>query len=110
MYTGDTLDGHSAGNPPDHEQRECGSPSGKHGGDREDRRGGDEQDFAAEAVGCGSGHQRAQQTAQQCATVGPTDLPRRSQLKELLIERFGAADDYEVVAEKQPAQRRYCRQ
>ena len=75
MYIGREVrgqaDGHAAQHAPDHEDGEGLRQPVADRGDGEQERGQDEQPLASELVAQRAGHQRAEEAADQGATVGP---------------------------------------
>ena len=108
IYTGDTLDAIPMATPPAIRQTTNSVNVGAHPVSTEES-----AKIAAEAI---NSTLRPKRSAAAPATSEPNrhpnnaqllahpDLPRRHQVKEFLIERFGAADDYEVVAKEQATQ------
>ena len=78
---GGKADGHSAGDAPHDEHGEDRSPAGEDGGKREQQRREKQHFFAAEAAAHHARDERADETADERATVGPTD------------EMFGVRDE-----------------
>ena len=76
---------------------------------REQKRGEDQQSFAAELVAQRPGHQRADEATDECATVRPAGLRGIRQVKITFEKRLRPANDHPILAEQQPAQRGHDR-
>ena len=78
MYMGERFEARPMATPPTdaphHEDREGVGHSRPDGGDREQKRGDDQQPFSAEPVAQRAATQRAEQAADQSAAHGPPDL------------------------------------
>ena len=109
IYIGERLDARPMATPPSirqqikiekvARQRVAERSAGKQ------ERGKNQQPLASEFVAQRAGHQRADETADERATVGPADLRVTGQMKISFEKRLRAADDHPVVAKKQSAQR-----
>ena len=100
---GGKADGHSAGDAPHDEHGEDRSPAGENGGKREQQSRKQQHFFAAQAAARFARDERANETADERATVGPADELLGAEMKVDFVKRLGAADDDPVVAEEQPA-------